>query len=575
MKYIRSAKQHRISLLVISIPIVISAYTHVFNAIGFPCIHPDEGKYIRRGLHLLDGLALQDSENQFDHGQYSTTTYDHPYLANLFLGGIFMLVGYPINAAPHVYATITSESVEFELDGKSILESIEILFLVPRVLMGLLAIVDTFLIYKITQIYYNTNNGKVAALLAAILFAVMPLSWMTRRIYLDSILLPFLLSSILLAVYYSRNLSRRDDKNKSRILAILLSGIFLGIAIFTKVPAIVMIPLVASLIFLADGLGPDLHATKRSRMSDFAKHLKNKLENKQNLKNLGIWFIPVISIPLIWPAYALYIGEFDDWVDGVSWQAGRREGTGIMSLETNFNRDPVLIILGLGGVVFSLIRKDLLISLAFVPFLIFASSIGWMTAFHWIMVIPILCIAASVMLTYVLTRFTKNLRKIWQMFLTITLIGSIAIFGLISTILIISVNTSSYQFEPVAFAGKTMLEDTKHDKVTIIIAPEFAWVFEYFFKEDNVFQTRNSNPIVTEKIILVNDRSYKYVISDSPSKHEPEDPSQVERLKGIFNSTRPIAIFIPDKNYPPSYFPYNNIENCGIGSIGTEIRTNY
>ena len=62
--------------------------------------------------------------------------------------------------------------------------------------MGILAVVDTFLVYKISERRYNRN----VAFIASVLFAVMPLSWLLRRILLDSILLPFLLSSILIAI---------------------------------------------------------------------------------------------------------------------------------------------------------------------------------------------------------------------------------------------------------------------------------------------------------------------------------------------------------------------------------------
>src|SRR5207247_5717214 len=88
-------------------------------------------------------------------------------------------------------------------NNNNMLHSIEMLYLVPKVLMGLLAVVDTFLIYKISEYRYNRN----VALIASILFAVMPITWLLRRVYLDSILMPFLLSSILFAVYTKNNSS--------------------------------------------------------------------------------------------------------------------------------------------------------------------------------------------------------------------------------------------------------------------------------------------------------------------------------------------------------------------------------
>src|SRR5205823_13050311 len=117
----------------------------------------------------------------------------------------------------------------------NVLYSIQTLYLVPRVLMGIFAVVDTFLLYKISERRYNRN----IAFIASILFAVMPITWLTRRILLDSILLPVLLSSILFAVYYrdiksfssnNDNTNNNNSNKEKNIQSILLSGVFLGLA---------------------------------------------------------------------------------------------------------------------------------------------------------------------------------------------------------------------------------------------------------------------------------------------------------------------------------------------------------
>ena len=81
--------------------------------------------------------------------------------------------------------------------------------------MGILAVVDTFLIYKISERRYNRN----VAFIASVLFAVMPLTtWLIRRILLDTIQLTFLLSSILFAVYIQKNpqITMIAKKNKEK-----------------------------------------------------------------------------------------------------------------------------------------------------------------------------------------------------------------------------------------------------------------------------------------------------------------------------------------------------------------------
>jgi 4-amino-4-deoxy-L-arabinose transferase-like glycosyltransferase len=82
----------------------------------------------------------------------------------------------------------------------------------------------------------------------------MPYGWNLRRVLLEPIQLPFILLSILFAVYYVRNshdkIAPRAITRKNLLLS-SLSGIFLGLAIFTKIPAFTFIPVVAYLIVLA------------------------------------------------------------------------------------------------------------------------------------------------------------------------------------------------------------------------------------------------------------------------------------------------------------------------------------
>ncbi|HEY6883460.1 MAG TPA: hypothetical protein VI278_05425, partial [Nitrososphaeraceae archaeon] len=121
-------------------------------------MQPDEGIYMRRSMHVLQGLGPQDPASRFDHSQASTSSYDHPYFGQMFLAGIFKLIGYP------------NSLVNTSAKTDDTLHLIEMLYLVPRVLMGLLAVVDTFLVYKIAERRYNRN----VAVIASVLFAVMP-----------------------------------------------------------------------------------------------------------------------------------------------------------------------------------------------------------------------------------------------------------------------------------------------------------------------------------------------------------------------------------------------------------------
>ena len=158
-------------IILLSILLGLAGYTHLWNVTGFPFIDVDEGHYLRKAISTLEGEGFQPQNRYFS-----------PYFGQIFLAGIFKTIGFPnfiVNDSSQSPATI------------------EGLFLVPRILVGSLAIVDLILIWKITERRYN----KRVALISSILFAVMPYNLMTRTVLLESIQLPLMLTSILLLLY--------------------------------------------------------------------------------------------------------------------------------------------------------------------------------------------------------------------------------------------------------------------------------------------------------------------------------------------------------------------------------------
>jgi len=344
------------SLLLLAIPMVLAAFTYMWNPVGFP-FGPsnDEAIYMRRAMNVLEGLGPQES-----------TLYDHPYFGQLFLAGALGFVGYP-----HILRPSLGE-----------VQSVEMLWVVPRILIGLLAVMDTFLIYKISSNYYNNKN---VALVAAVIFAVMPISLLIRRVWLEPIQLPFILSSILFAVYfknskpfsisvsksgsvfadYTSKMGRtKESKNIKNVMLILFSGIFLGLAIFTKIPALTMIPLISFLIY------------------------SNPNRNKRVLKALGLWFIPVILIPSIWPTYNLFTGHFNQWWAGVIQQTHRGVNTFFSGLLYDFKIDSVFVVMAIAGLIFAAIKRDFFLLLWYVPFLIFLYVLGFVSYWHFTPLLP-------------------------------------------------------------------------------------------------------------------------------------------------------------------------------------------
>ena len=205
-------------------------------------------------------------------------------------------------------------------------------------------------------------------------------------------------------------------KNKN-IPLVLLSGIFLGLAILTKIPVFTMIPLVGYLVYTS---------------------------SNKNWKIVCLWLIPVILIPLSWPVDAIFNGDFDLWVKDVIWNTQRQNnnlydsavgGTLLTSLKYLFQIEPVLLILGFAGIFFAEIKRDFLILLWVAPFLIFLFIINFVSFFHLIPLLPAFCIAAARMIVDISSRINyKKMHKI----LPFAIISGIGIFGLVNTIMLIT-----------------------------------------------------------------------------------------------------------------------------------------
>jgi hypothetical protein len=435
----------------------------------------------------LEGLGLQEEGSG----------YNHPYFGTIFLSTIFRLIGYP----------------DF-LHNSTDLGSVDVLFSIPRILMGVIAVVDTFLVYKISEYRYNRN----VAFIASVLFAVMPITWLLRQVYLDSILLPFLLTSILFSVLINSNKfsdTNIDSKRRRTTSIVLLSGTFLGLAIFTKIPVFTMIPLIGFLVYA---------------------------NSNKSLKMLGLWFIPVIMIPLIWPLYAAHMGNIEQWFDSVIWQAtGRNAPSGFHTLPGElllfFKLDPVFLVLGITSVGFvSIIKRDLLPVLWATPILLFFYFTHWVSVFHFIPIFPSFCIAAGILIQDISknihkrnfmssARFKFNYKSVLDKIPYISF-AVIAVFGLVSISMLIVTDVASFQPKAAAFALRTVMENDTYDSknpasVTAVMSPIYLWSFRHVFNieqsYDYNFDTKNrpfdsTTESRTNKVIMIVDEDFnKYI----------------------------------------------------------------
>jgi dolichyl-phosphate-mannose-protein mannosyltransferase len=514
-------------MMYLAIPLTLCAFIHLWNPSGFPGLDQDEGHYMRRAMQVLQGLGPQESKATFFY------PYDHPYFGQIFLASVLSLVNYPYSINP----TINSHSIEM-------------LYLVPRVLMGILAVVDTFLVYKIADARYN----RKVAFVSATLFAVMPLSSVLREIFLDSIALPFILLSILFAVYYAKSESRYSSINGSNknILLILLSGIFLGLAIFTKMPVFTMIPLISFIIL-------------KKNYTNSSNDSNTKISNSR-LRALGIWFVPVILIPMIWPAYAMSIGNLNEWLDGVVWQATRADRPFNFEMKTVFLRmDPVLVAIGVAGLIYAVIRKDFFILLWAFPYLIFIYFVNWVYFFHTIPIIAAFCIGGTTLLLHVFKKIhNERLSKSVQF----VVFGAIVVFGLVNSTLLVTQNINNSDYKLIAFVTKYLpykhnVVDNSSEKVTLI-GPNGAfilyWIPSQVFNKNFDYKWFESMrdyvqpPIKTEKFLMITDWNMRKDLAGNSAKEHIKYVSQ------LYNNSNLFGVFYNNTSLPDlEKYPYTNI----------------
>ncbi|MFB5609559.1 MAG: ArnT family glycosyltransferase [Nitrosarchaeum sp.] len=459
-------------LFFLLIPLVLSGFIHLWNPVGYPDVFFDEGIYMRRAVNFMDSGNPQEG-----------SVYDHPYFGQIAIASILSLTNYS----------------EFKPSTSS--DSLQLLYMIPRIFMGILAVIDTFLIYKIVQIRYNT----VAAFLSASFFAVLPFTWIFKRILLDSVLVPLVLGAILLAIY--------STKTKQKTLLIVLSGSLMGLAVFTKIPAFTMIFVVAWIVY----------------------------NDRKKLSDVMLLLIPFLAIPLMWPINAIMLDQFDLWQEGVLWQTQRTDS--ILDIFGFFAViDPLLFVLGLSGIIFAALRKDRFLLLWFIPFVVFLASVGYKQYFHWMMVIPVMCIASGVLIESI-RKYNVGKKK----FAYIGIISTMLIFGFTSTTLLIVNNISDSQFQALSY----VLENYD-DSVTILASPVYSWILYNVFEWENVPKDYSDilfYPTTTQKTIIMADGHFRIDLKRGP------------QLQNTFDNSTIIRTFEGElKQFNSKIYPYTNMQ---------------
>jgi len=531
--------------------ISISTLFHLYNVTGFPTIHIDEGTYMYRAMHFLT----------LGNVGWNVSFYDHPYFGPVLLGILLKVVNYPL---------LVLSDTQFQGLANNP-------YLIPRLMMGLFAIIDTFLVYAISKRLYDRN----VAILSAVLFSVMPFTWALRRIYLESLLLPFFLGSVLLVLYSNY---QNQSNRKNTWLLISVSGILFGLSVFTKAPIFLMIPLLIYLIYK---------------------------QNKE-LTYIIIFMIPVIVISTIWPLDALIKGEFEQWTLGVSSQMMRHDAAMLDAIYNILEIDPTIFSIGIAGILFAIIKRDYFILLGIIPFLAFFSIlIDYINWFYMIPIFGFVCISSSVLIIRIISSFSK-----FKLF-TVSIIGLVITFGFLSTLLLILTDVGSFQdqtisyinailsngdinfdlgledpfkqknAEPISDLGNSQrernnLRDSNINKLktTMIASPIYSWIYKYIYSynETSYSYTEDKEFRNDTKLILVLDRYFRdFLANNVESKNRTwnQDIASADRIYEVMKRLNSSKYFVGNgREFNFNQYPYSSMR-FNLGGSPIEVRTNF
>ncbi|MGI8831349.1 MAG: hypothetical protein ACR2IS_01785, partial [Nitrososphaeraceae archaeon] len=318
------------------------------------------------------------------------------------------------------------------------------------------------------------------------------------------------------------------------------------LTIFTKIPALTLIPLVGFIVFT---------------------------NNKKSFKALGIWIIPVILIPLIWPLHAVLAGESNQLLEGINYQTSRTSKPLFDAVNDFFNKDPVLLILGIAGFAYAaVIRKDYIFIIWVTPFLAFFYLLDYVSHFHMIPLIPAFCIGAAVLISDLSDKIMYK-KKLIRKILPFAIIFSIAIFGLVSTTSLIAKTRNSSDFDVLASVAQHLPEDAekvriasnsdgielksadiesnKNEDFTIIGTSKHFWIFQYVF-DKREYDYKSPNNMISkktlenvkdgsEKVLMIADENMRKIASGEELPRTSKAEIKAERISDLYNNTKTVA----------------------------------
>ncbi|MEK7623644.1 MAG: glycosyl hydrolase family 8 [Patescibacteria group bacterium] len=178
--------------------LLIALVSHGVNLFGFPSYREDEGTYMSQAWSVIHQGTLAPYTYWYDHSP----------------AGWFLLALWELGPGNLIPTSLTVDS--------------------GRLCMLVLHLVSTFLLYQITQ---KITGRKAAAVIAALLFSLVPLAIIFhRRVLLDNIMVFWFLLSLW---FLTRS---------AHLSSIMMSALTFAIAVLTKESAIAFLPIMVLIV---------------------------------------------------------------------------------------------------------------------------------------------------------------------------------------------------------------------------------------------------------------------------------------------------------------------------------------
>ncbi|MGA8483655.1 MAG: hypothetical protein WB706_04585, partial [Nitrososphaeraceae archaeon] len=311
----------------------------------------------------------------------------------------------------------------------------------------------------------------------------------------------------------------------------------------------------------------------------------------KNQKLLGLWFIPVLLIPSVWPIYAISTGQFDQWIDGVLWQSERENSGLVIALGKLFAIDPVFMILSLGGFIYAALlkRRDILLLLWIVPFIVFNLLSGYVSYWHLTPLLPAFCISSALLIAETSKIFHN--RKIAKV-VPYAIVGSVGLFGLITTSMLITLNLTSFHYQVISVLVNQLQEGStrrnedisynltrngyNNEGITVLGSNYWLWLPKYVFDNNQINDYKNyynDGDIRTKNNLFVVNENFIYDMT-----RDNNTERNIESLRTLYVNSSVLATIEEDKQMIPNQgnYPFSSLIDLDPKApTKVEIRVNH